>query len=146
MIRRSALFTLLLATLTGCDSILGSGAPTGIYQLDVSSPVVLQNGDVRRHLLQDVLTLNDDGTAHRRARERVESTSGAFRDTTLVVEQELRYHANGARIELEFVCGPAALCSPPPHVWGRATTRGDVIELQMLFDPDVRLIYRNVES
>jgi hypothetical protein len=146
MIRRFAVFALLCAALAGCDSILGSDTPTGIYQLDVSSPVVLENGDVRIHILQDVLTLKADGTAHRTARERVEFTSGAFPDTTRVVEQEFLYRANGWRIELESVCGPAALCAAPPHVWGRATEDGDVLELRMLFDPDVRLTYRDVES
>lgn len=146
MIRGFTVLSLMCATLAGCGSLLGSDTPTGIYQLDVTSPVVLENGDVRLHILQDVLTLKADGTAHRRTRERVEFTSGAFPDTTVMVEQEFLYRANGWRIELESVCGPAALCAAPPHVWGRATEDGDVLELQMLFDPDVQLTYRNVES
>jgi hypothetical protein len=145
MIRRFAVFSLLCASLAGCDGLLGSDEPpTGAYALDVNSPVVLRNGDVRIHILQDVLTLKSDGTARRVASERIDYGSDQFRDTTYSVDHEYLYRARGSRIELESACGPAALCAAPPHVWGRATDEG--MELQMLYDPDVLLRYRRVSG
>lgn len=145
MIRRFATFVLLSASLAGCDGLVGSDAPpTGAYVLDVSSPVVLQNGNVRVQILEDVLTLRDDGTARRVAREHIDYVDDQWRDTTYSVDHQFRYRAEGSRIELESVCGPAALCAAPPHVWGRATRDG--MELRMLQDPTVLLRYDRVQG
>ncbi len=49
-------------------------------------------------------------------------------------------HLAGETIELELVCPPNALCTAPPHLWGRATA--EELELRAAVDPRPLLRYR----
>jgi hypothetical protein len=117
------------------------GAIEGIFVLDVTDgPVVLQYGRVRATLLEDTFRFKPDGTAVRSGRTHYDHTT--FRDTTLNRSDPYRHHTEGLRVELQYLCPPNALCTPPPHLWG--TIVGDELVLHAAEDPRPTLRYRRI--
>ncbi|HEX6038343.1 hypothetical protein [Longimicrobium sp.] len=141
MIRRRAALALLCTAVAGCDSATDVEVAAR-YALDVDPPVVIRNENVRIELLQDNLWLQEDGRARREVTERLDYLVPGPRDTTLTYTEHYVYDVKGSTIEMGAVCPPNALCTPPPHVWGRVTDDG--LELHLAFDPDVLLTYRRL--
>lgn len=142
MLRPLLAAALLLPALAGCDSVLGSRAPevAGGYELVSAPAVVVENEGARVELLADTLWFYPDGTGRR-----ISHTAHAYatRDTLLRSDQEYGYTVRRGVVEIEFPCGPTALCSGPPHLWGTRTQDG--LELRFLGNPGELLEYRRVE-
>jgi hypothetical protein len=104
--------------------------------------VVLQWEGVRATLLADTLRFEPDGSAVRSGSTHYDYAT--FRDTTLHTSAPYLHQTNGSRVELELVCPPNALCSPPPHLWGTLTSEGLV--LKAAEDPRPTLRYRRISE
>lgn len=50
------------------------------------------------------------------------------------LESSLTFRVVGSRIEMEFICGPNALCAPGPHLTARQYARGLVVEASLVAD------------
>ena len=135
---RIATVVALLACLPGCDAVLTPDLATGAYALRSGSSDVLQNPSVRIQIVADTLWLQGDGTARRVLRQFLDY--GTYPDTTLTSEESYRYRRSGRTIEFEYQCPPNALCSAPPHLWGKIGV-GEM-ELRSAFDPRALLRYR----
>lgn len=132
----------ILASL-GCESVLDPSVAPAAYALRSSArPAVLQNSSVRIEVLSDTLWLREDGNARRVVQESFDFAAGP--DTTLTHEEPYRYERRGNVIEFDLVCPPNALCSPPPHLWGKFTPEG--LELRSAVDPRTLLRYGRVRS
>jgi hypothetical protein len=112
----------------------------GTFVLDADGPVLLQWQGVRATLLADTLRFNPDGTLVRSGSTHYDYD--AFRDTTLYTSERYLHRTEGSRVELELVCPPNALCSPPPHLWGTLTRSGLVLKAAV--DPRPTLRYRRL--
>ena len=143
MLRTLLAAALLLPALGGCDTILGSRAPevVGVYELSSAPALLVDQPTLRVEMLSDTLWLYRSGAGKRVVRERHGSPPSP--DTTVVHEEDFGYRMRGSNIEVEFFCGPLALCSAPPHMWGRRTEEG--LELRHLANPDLPLAYRRLE-
>lgn len=142
MTRRLSAALALAAALSGCGLDLGPSEATGTYALRTDSPVAWENPSVRVTILADTLRLLGDGDGLRSSVEQLDFASPALRDTTVASLRTYRYEVDGGRIEVDFVCPPTALCSPPPHMWGSVTRDG--LDLRALVDPALRLRYERV--
>lgn len=143
MLRTLLAAALLLPALGGCDTILGSRAPevVGVYELTSAPALLVDRSTLRVEVLSDTVWLYSNGAGKRLARERYRSSASP--DTTLGSEVDFGYTVRRGVIEVEFFCGPLALCSAPPHMWGRRTAEG--LELRHLANPDLPLSYRRLE-
>jgi hypothetical protein len=142
MLRPLLAAALLLSALAGCDTILGSRAPevVGVYEL-TSAALLVDRPTLRVEMLSDTLWLYRTGAGKRVVRERHGYPPRP--DTIVAYESDFGYTMRGGQVEVEFFCGPLALCSAPPHMWGRRTDEG--LELRHLANPDLPLAYRRLE-
>ena len=142
MLRTLLAAVLLLPALGGCDSILGNRAPEVAGAYELAAPALLvEHSTLRVEVLSDTLWLSRNGAGKRVVRERYESAASP--DTTVAHETDFGYTIRRGEIEVEFFCGPLALCSAPPHMWGRRTAEG--LELRHLANPERVLQYRRLE-
>ena len=135
-----ATFLFSCAALAACDGSATGPSPAGVYSL--TAPTVLENWSVRIEILEETLTLYDDGTAVRDLRQRISPREGGLPAETRDERWEYTYEIDGASIELAAECGPLALCAPPPHAWGELSGTG--LELHVLENPDAVLRYQRV--
>lgn len=144
--RPRILLALAVPAVLACESGLlpqPQAEVAGTFALDVSDgPVVLQWASVRATLLADTLRLKSDGTLVRSGRTHYDYDT--FPDTTVSSTVPYLHQTEGFRIELEYVCPPNALCSPPPHLWGTVT--GESLVLKAAEDPRATLRYRRIEE
>jgi hypothetical protein len=135
MKRLLLLVGLLLPALGSCDNVLDPNDVVGEYVLQ-GTPVVLHPGHGRLEIRVDTLRLNAGGSATRVSLEAYESEFGSYVNAFVVA---YRYSIRNGRVELEFLCPPNALCTPPPHIWGSPTSGGLI--LRHAIDPGVPLLY-----
>ena len=126
---------LLLPALGSCDTGLDTNDMVGEYVLQ-GTPAVLHPDHGRLEIRADTLRLHGGGSATRVSLEAYESESDSY---AVLFVAEYRYSIRNGRVELEFMCPPNALCTPPPHIWGSPTSSGLI--LRHAIDPGVPLLY-----
>jgi hypothetical protein len=138
------LLALVVPALLACESnflLEPDSEFLGTFVLDVSDgPVVLQWESVRATILADTLRVRDDGRTSRRVITHYDYAT--FRDTTVHTYISYLHRKKGFRVELEYLCPPNALCTPPPHLWGNVA--GQALVLHTAEDPRPALHYRRI--
>lgn len=138
--RPRILLALAAPCVLACESIV-SHSPVLPATYALEAPVTRQSPGVRTTVIADTLRLGVDGAAVRSTRASIDYESRG--DTTVTSNSIYRYELKGGIIELTYLCGPAELCSPPPHYRGRFEN-GDMILREAHGDePAVR--YRRVD-
>jgi hypothetical protein len=117
---------LMLVGSTGCESFLAYTADQGTYVLESVGgrplpALVLENEWSRVAILSDTVRLQSDGTGTKVYAVDVEYLKEPNRDGKTLIERRISYQLKGEAIEVPNICGPAELCTPPPHWTGRIT-------------------------
>ena len=135
----AALSLLFLPALLSCDGDpIGPGSQAGVYVLQ-NTPVVLETpSGAHFSILADTLYLGADPIT-RRVVYAFEGEAGPYEAP---VTEEYRARLRFGRIELEIICPPNALCTPPPHLWGVPGGAGLILRAQI--DPGVPLYYSRI--
>ena len=142
MKRSFVALAVLCSSLAACEGLDPPATQGESFALDVDPGVVYNTDEVRIHIMEDRIWLQDDATAQRQVVEHLNFSSPAQRDTTVTHYEAYRYSRDGAAIELTAVCAPNALCIAGPHLWGQMTSEG--MELRWFRDPEVLLSYQRL--
>ena len=129
------LLALLLCGLpVACGDSLSPENASGTYVLthiggEALPAVLTDNEDFTVRVLADTIVLRMAGTGSISSVRDVEAHRAGSppRDTTHWV-QEIEYRVDNEAIEISYVCGPLALCAPPPHLIAHQSGNGLVVE------------------
>jgi hypothetical protein len=120
--RKRIALALVAPAVLACDSMVASESPAlpGTYVLE--APVVTEHPGARSTLLADTLRFSTNGAATRSTR--AEFDDGRTRTITVRSGAPYYFEMRAGILELTYICGPAELCAPAPHMVGRFTEDG----------------------
>ena len=138
----------VLVVLGGCRDGVSPAEVTGTYVLeqvgdDPVPAMVFRDGSASVHIIADTLRLRASGRGSFVSVRVIEQPiGGPLPAAATRLQSELTWRISDSRVEMAFVCPANANCAPGPHLIGRRTTIGMVIEQTLLADAD--LIYRKL--
>lgn len=114
-----AVAALILAGISACGDPLSPEDVAGMYRLTSRDgaplPVLVYSGNATDvFLVSETLVLRPDHTGQIAVVQEIRRVGGETE--TLTYSRDLGYDIVDDRIEITMICGPAELCTPPPHL------------------------------
>lgn len=110
---------LALATIASCRDAVGPDDIVGMYTLEARDgqplpALVYSSGTEELFLMGETLWFRSGGLGVRTWVQERRMAGGVTEE--LNAERDFRYRIVNDRIEIEVICGPLELCTPPPHL------------------------------